>query len=179
MYFPKPAINENDLAIIERGDTAEHSIEAGQYVSWKGKLGKANSAILQGATLDDSLFDYETDGMLNDLNNYVIEDRADRIGIYGGRIKSISYKSYKKYKNGFCEIYIKGKTNSIGDSATSLFTVSGENNPWLCGHFIYGGTGMLNCRVSLESSANYINKQGGAVSDNSDFIVHLIGYEFT
>lgn len=65
MYFPKPAINENDLAIIERGDTAGHSIEAGQYVSWKGKLGKANSAILQGATLDDSLFDYETDGVLN------------------------------------------------------------------------------------------------------------------
>lgn len=69
MYFPKPAINENDLAIIERGDTASHSIEAGQYVSWKGKLGKANSAILQGATLDDSLFDYETDGVINELSN--------------------------------------------------------------------------------------------------------------
>lgn len=69
MYFPKPAINENDLAIIERGDTASHSIEAGQYVSWKGKLGKAVSAILQGATLDDSLFSYETDGVINELNN--------------------------------------------------------------------------------------------------------------
>ena len=73
MYFPKPAINENDLAIIERGDTAEHSISAGQYVSWKGKLGKANSAILQGATLEDSLFDYETDGVINSLNNNIIE----------------------------------------------------------------------------------------------------------
>lgn len=69
MYFPKPAINENDLAIIERGDTASNSIEAGQYVSWNGKLGKAVSAILQGATLDDSLFDYETDGVINELNN--------------------------------------------------------------------------------------------------------------
>lgn len=71
MYFPKPAINENDLAIIERGDTAEHSIEAGRYVSWKGKLGKANSAILQGATLDDSLFSYETDGVINSLSNNI------------------------------------------------------------------------------------------------------------
>ena len=71
MYFPKPAINENDLAIIERGETAEHSIGAGQYVSWKGKLGKATSAILQGATLDGSLFDYETDGVINSLSNKI------------------------------------------------------------------------------------------------------------
>lgn len=65
MYFPKPSLNENDLAIIERGDTAAHSIEAGQYVSWKGRTGKAKAAILQGATLDDTLFDYDEDGALN------------------------------------------------------------------------------------------------------------------
>ena len=72
MYFPKPSVNENDLAIIERGDTASHSIEAGQYVSWKGKLGKAVSAILQGATLDDSLFSYEEDGVINSLSNKIL-----------------------------------------------------------------------------------------------------------
>ena len=64
-YFPKPSLNENDLAIIERGDTAAHSIEAGQYVSWHGRTGKAKAAILQGATLSDSLFDYDEDGVLN------------------------------------------------------------------------------------------------------------------
>lgn len=64
-YFPKPSLNENDLAIIERGDTAAHSIDAGQYVSWHGRTGKAKAAILQGATLSDSLFDYDEDGMLN------------------------------------------------------------------------------------------------------------------
>lgn len=69
MYFPKPSVNENDLAIIERGDTASHSIEAGQYVSWKGKLGKAVSTILQGATLEDSLFSYEENGTLNAVKN--------------------------------------------------------------------------------------------------------------
>mgnify|MGYP006958178170 CR=1 FL=1 len=65
MYFPKPSLNENDLAIIERGATADHSIEAGQYVSWHGRTGKAKAAILQGTTLSDSLFDYDEDGMLN------------------------------------------------------------------------------------------------------------------
>lgn len=64
MYFPKPSLNENDLAIIERGDTAAHSIEAGRYVSWHGKTGKAKTAILQGATLSESLFDYDEDGVL-------------------------------------------------------------------------------------------------------------------
>lgn len=79
MYFPKPSLNENDLAIIERGDTATHSIEAGQYVSWKGKLGKANAAILQGTTLDDSLFDYETDGVLNKMNDVTIESGREAL----------------------------------------------------------------------------------------------------
>lgn len=64
-YFPKPSLNENDLAIIERGDTAAHSIETGQCVSWHGKTGRAKAAILQGTTLEDSMFDYNEDGVLN------------------------------------------------------------------------------------------------------------------
>ena len=72
MYLLKPSLNKSDLAIIERSDTAAHDIEAGQYVSWHGKLGRAKSAILQGATLDDNLFDYEEDGALNYMNNYII-----------------------------------------------------------------------------------------------------------
>lgn len=68
-YFPKPSLNENDLAIIERGDTAAHSIEAGKYVSWHGRTGKAKAAILQGATLDDSLFDYDEDGILSSIGS--------------------------------------------------------------------------------------------------------------
>ena len=66
-YFLKPSLNENDLAIIERGDTAAHSIDAGQHVSWHGKTGRAKAAILQGATLDDSLFDYDETGLFNGL----------------------------------------------------------------------------------------------------------------
>lgn len=74
MYFPKPSINENDLAIIERGDTAAHSISAGQYVSWRGKVGKAKDAILQGATLESSLFNYDEDGAINSLSDDIIVD---------------------------------------------------------------------------------------------------------
>lgn len=88
MYFPKPAINENDLAIIERGDTASHSIEAGQYVSWKGKLGKANAAILQGATLDDSLFEYEESGVLSYLSNYIIAQTFALRNLSGSQTKT-------------------------------------------------------------------------------------------
>lgn len=67
-YFPKPSLNENDLAIIERGATAAHSIDAGKYVSWHGRTGKAKADILQGATLSSSLFDYDDEGALNALN---------------------------------------------------------------------------------------------------------------
>lgn len=78
-YFPKPSLNENDLAIIERGATAAHSIEAGQYVTWHGKTGKAKAAILQGATLSDSLFDYDEDGILNVLSGSNVLQNAVNI----------------------------------------------------------------------------------------------------
>jgi len=76
-YFPKPSLNENDLAIIERGDTAAHSIEAGQYVSWHGRTGKAKAAILQGTTMSDSLFDYDEDGVLNASYLQVVSGNDD------------------------------------------------------------------------------------------------------
>lgn len=83
-YFPKPSLNENDLAIIERGGTAAHSIEAGQYVSWHGRTGKAKAAILQGATLDDTLFDYDEDGVLNASKSQLIWENPSPSSGYSG-----------------------------------------------------------------------------------------------
>lgn len=64
-YFPKPEKNENDLAIILREDVATRSVQAGQYVSWRGRTGKAINDIQQGDALSESLFEYDDDGVLN------------------------------------------------------------------------------------------------------------------
>ena len=96
-YFPKPSLNENDLAIIERGDTAAHSIEAGQYVSWKGRTGKAKAAILQGATLEDTLFDYSENGVINEFNASILIRTVTLLSTAGGRTsnsKDVSYPGY-------------------------------------------------------------------------------------
>lgn len=134
MYFPKPAVNENDLAIIERGDTAEHSISAGQYVSWKGKLGKAVSAILQGATLDDSLFSYETYGVLNNFTpipDYSNVDMSASHGLLTSNSQTVTIQNsgYYAYKammygnNGQCYFEINGK---------KIFSDSSSSNSWAC-----------------------------------------------
>ena len=72
-YFPKPEKNENDLAIILREDTATRSVQAGQYVSWRGRTGKAKADIQQGDALSAELFDYEEDGALNTVDSAIKE----------------------------------------------------------------------------------------------------------
>jgi hypothetical protein len=42
---------ENDLGIVEDGDTATHTIAQGQYVIWQGALYTADAAIASGTTL--------------------------------------------------------------------------------------------------------------------------------
>lgn len=132
MYFPKPAINENDLAIIERGDTASHSIDAGQYVSWKGKLGKANAAILQGATLDDSLFSYETDGVINSLNNKIIQMDWDALSASDAVTLPGTYSPYTIPADGYIlsQSYIgvelsNGNFYEFGSAGGALFVKKG------------------------------------------------------
>lgn len=136
MYFPKPSINENDLAIIERGDTASHSIEAGQYVSWKGKLGKAVSAILQGATLEDSLFEYDEDGV---LNNTFRKPDFSRV------LHSVSpnglEQSYTMEEDGFVNCYGWGPSNNTGFANLRPAGTTGLNINfgWAQGGQIFGG----------------------------------------
>ena len=122
-YFPKPSLNENDLAIIERGDTVTHSIEAGQYVSWKGRTGKAKAAILQGATLDDTLFDYDEDGALNVLGASLNQDVTLGTGVqllssntpYTFPKDGLLYVKAGSYNNNVTSCYISDRNN------TSLF----------------------------------------------------------
>lgn len=115
-------------------------------------------------------------GITDLAQKFEYEERADRISIYGGRLRSITYATYRKYFDGRVEIYITGKTASIASDAITLFSISGSN-PRLEGHIIYGGTGISNAYISLESGKNYINKNAGAVSDNTDYYVHLSGFE--
>lgn len=108
-YFLKPSLNENDLAIIERGATAAHSIEAGQYVSWHGRTGKAKADILQGATLSESLFDYEEDGTLNALNASLTSN------------PDTSVPNCWKFPNGVMLQHVVIQVTSSGGSAQNFY----------------------------------------------------------
>ena len=118
-YFPKPSLNENDLAIIERGATAAHSIDAGQYVTWHGKTGKAKAAILQGATLSDSLFDYDEDGALNTSLVYCVEytgttPNIESHGSYINRFSSLGLVLPTGYHVIAFSGWITGESSTLG-----------------------------------------------------------------
>ena len=145
-YFPKPSLNENDLAIIERGDTAIHSIEAGQYVSWKGRTGKAKAAILQGATLIESLFDYEEDGTLNALNS------NSKLRFY----MRISDTNFHNIPDNCNEILLIAKKSTQVDSKTftkSYFNSLGSSDTWTYFAF-YGVNGEVRLRKNSIGIAN-------------------------
>lgn len=59
---------KSDMGIVEDGNTATHTIAAGQYVIWKGALYTASAAIPSGTTLSTSNLTAVSDGGLNSLN---------------------------------------------------------------------------------------------------------------
>ena len=59
---------KSDMGIVEDGNTATHTIAAGQYVIWKGALYTASAAIPAGTTLSTSNLTAVSGGGLNALN---------------------------------------------------------------------------------------------------------------
>lgn len=162
MYFPKPSLNENDLAIIERGDTAVHAIEAGQYVSWKGKLGKAISSILQGATLDDSLFSYETDGVINSLSNKI---SWHFLGQYSGSTENALPASFN-------ELLIKLRPDGAGSysSVTIPYDALGDT------YVTYGACAWINECAQVRVKKTLIMGHSAIVNGTTKSAVYYVYY---
>lgn len=74
---------ESTVAIVETGDTAFHTIAAGQYVMWNGALYKATVAIASGATLsatgNNANLSAVTGGVANELNGNSMTFRSNNI----------------------------------------------------------------------------------------------------
>ena len=56
------------LALVEDGDTSSQNIASGKYVSWKGNMCQASSAISSGDALSSSNLTAVDGGALNALN---------------------------------------------------------------------------------------------------------------
>lgn len=59
------------LALVEDGDTASQNIASGKYVSWKGNMCQASSAISSGDALSSSNLTAVEGGALNALNEKI------------------------------------------------------------------------------------------------------------
>lgn len=71
-YRLGPSVDEDELAIVQKGNVATRAIGKGNYVWWNGRMRKAKAAILQSQALSESLFNVTSDGVLNDLSKYAI-----------------------------------------------------------------------------------------------------------
>lgn len=60
-----------DIGIVEKGNTATHTITSGQYVIWKGDLYKAKTAIPSGTTLSTTNLEACSNGGLNSLADHI------------------------------------------------------------------------------------------------------------
>ena len=84
-----------DIGIVEDTDIAEHSIAAGQYVIWKGKLYTANSAITPTTTLSTSNLTEVTNGGFNHIRNMI---KRINVSIGDVTIGSNGYTSISSFK---------------------------------------------------------------------------------
>ena len=85
---------KSDMGIVEDGNTATHTISAGQYVIWKGALYTASAAIPSGTTLSSSNLTAVSDGGLNALNG-----KFARSGTFTLTTRSGTYTDGIYYQN--------------------------------------------------------------------------------
>ena len=137
--FPIPAINQNDLAIIERTDYASQAISKGAFVYWNGKLRTAKNAILQGATLSASLFDdVNSAGALNQLSDHIAKlagleiqcGDASGNGSFTINTSGFKYIEFTCARAGqsFGKWYWEAVSNAVGEiHGSTAFSVSLSN----------------------------------------------------
>lgn len=87
---------KSDIGIVEDGNTATHTIAAGQYVIWKGALYIASAAIPSGTTLSTSNLTAVSDGGLNSLNANFTDNQYSTSGLYTSNC-SIDAGGYHKF----------------------------------------------------------------------------------
>ena len=94
---------KSDMGIVEDGNTATHTIAAGQYVIWKGALYTASAAIPAGTTLSTSNLTAVSGGGLNALNG-----KFARSGTFTLTTRSGAYTDGIYYQNlSYFSTYIK------------------------------------------------------------------------
>lgn len=65
---------KSGMGIVEDTDVATNTIAAGKYVTWKGTLCKAKTAIPSGTALSSSNLEVVSEGGFNELNNLIKQD---------------------------------------------------------------------------------------------------------
>lgn len=112
-------LNE-DLFIIQNGDTADQAIASGEFVKWKGVGYVANTAISVGGTLSGNLTALSK-GALNSLNSKIVKLNHE----------SITFDS--SWGLGFMSV--KPSTSFVVSAATNEYPVGlirdAANDKWV------------------------------------------------
>ncbi len=133
---------KSDMGIVEDGNTATHTIAAGQYVIWKGALYTASAAIPTGTTLSTSNLTAVSGGGLNALNgniatinsnlqNYAL--KSDLFPVFGSTIANITTASgsWTATRNCWCAGTLKvamGSAAIVYYDGYAIAEVNGAND---------------------------------------------------
>lgn len=154
---------KSDLGIVEDGNTATHSITAGQYVIWKGNLYTASSAIATGTTLSTSNLTAVSNGGLNSLNEQIATVNSKKITQtllgYGASNAYFATSSINDYDlivvalvdQTYAAIHgstIVPKSTYTQSSAVSAIGVTAYNNGRIYGYANYVSDTTSNAQVS-------------------------------
>lgn len=124
------------LALVEDGDTASQNIASGKYVSWKGNMCTASSAISSGDALSSSNLTAVDGGALNALNGKIpiAPDWSN-----GTECCTVSATAYTAPSNGWVKVshqYDRGMQLNINSVVVfyvspSYWGTSGAHAQWL------------------------------------------------
>lgn len=125
---------KSGLGIVEETNTATHTIAAGKYVTWKGNVYRAKSAIPSGTTLSSSNLETLSDGGLNDLS-----------GLLNGKIILHSITDCNDAPMG--DSYISAGENANTPTTSGYYFV----------HTFNESTAQHNAQIAIKRNSTYVD----------------------
>ena len=123
------------LALVEDGDTASQNIASGKYVSWKGNMCQASSAISSGDTLSSSNLTAVDGGALNALNGNCAK-KSDHITVIQTQVTftavTIAPGSIQQLVSA---LNLRTATHSALDTVPGTGTIVGAVMLWATGGY--------------------------------------------
>ena len=133
---------EENIAYVEKTDTASRAIAKGKYVIWKGSVYQASTAISAGATLSTNNLTAKPDGVANELADQIVTINSRILTMRSFETPNGTYVSSANFGTAYTNRNAVGIYKTSSGVVLASTTVSAEGKATFSANTFAGGYGI-------------------------------------